>query len=156
MLLFCNYHSVVRQIAVQFWYPLRSKKYRRHHKVGEDRDPGLHWYYRSAAQLPGTLLRSRQCAYQARCLQYITVSIRMGHEGGSSVPQRQNFFGKHVTLAYRKQDELLCVYTDASDLFRSRIVTQILQADVTPLHVYRRHEALSFLSGRFIKTQLGC
>lgn len=61
-----------------------------------------------------------------------------------------------MTLAHRKQDARLCVYTDYSDLFPSEIVTQIPEADITRLHPEKRHETLAFLSRRFNKTQLGC
>ena len=60
-----------------------------------------------------------------------------------------------VTLAHRDCTQRLCVYTDASDMAWSGILTQIPEPDISKPHKEQRHSPIAFLSGRFDKTQLG-
>jgi len=60
-----------------------------------------------------------------------------------------------VTLSHRDPSQRLCVYTDASDMAWSGIVTQVPLCDVSKPHAEQRHSPIAFLSGRFDKTQLG-
>lgn len=62
---------------------------------------------------------------------------------------------QQVTLAHRDISRRLCVYTDASDLIWSGIVTQVPPEDLSLPHVDQRHQPLSFLSGHFTGPQLG-
>lgn len=60
-----------------------------------------------------------------------------------------------VTLAHRDYSKRLCVFTDASDLVWSGIVTQIPPIDIPKAHMDQRHQPLAFLSGHFSGAQLG-
>jgi len=62
---------------------------------------------------------------------------------------------KQVTLSHRDDSKRLCVYTDASDIAWSGIVTQVPHTDLPNPHRNQRHEPLAFLSGKFDATQLG-
>ena len=59
-----------------------------------------------------------------------------------------------VTISHRNTKKRLCVYTDASDLAWSGIVTQVDFIDLSKPHLDQSHEPLAFLSGRFNATQL--
>lgn len=54
-----------------------------------------------------------------------------------------------VTLAHVDFSKRLCVFTDASELHWSGVVTQIPLADLSSAAAYQRHEPLDFLSGHF-------
>lgn len=60
-----------------------------------------------------------------------------------------------VTLSHRDTSQKLCLYTDASDLAWSGMVTQMPHNDVSKPHKDQNHSPLAFLSGRFNATQLG-
>lgn len=60
-----------------------------------------------------------------------------------------------VTLSHRDPSQRLCVYTDASDMVWSGIITQVPVIDVSKPHKEQRHSPLSFLSARFNMTQQG-
>lgn len=60
-----------------------------------------------------------------------------------------------VTLVHRDVNQRLCVYTDASDMAWSGILTQVPTVDLNKPHKEQRHAPLAFLSGRFNSTQLG-
>ena len=60
-----------------------------------------------------------------------------------------------VTLAHRDPSQRLCVYTDASDMAWSGIITKVQHVQVHWSHVEQEHSLLAFLSGRFDATQLG-
>lgn len=60
-----------------------------------------------------------------------------------------------VTLSHRDPSQRLCVYTDASDIAWSGIVTQVPVEDISQPNKTQRHSPIAFLSGRFDKTQLG-
>lgn len=68
---------------------------------------------------------------------------------------RNKALANGITLAHRDPSQHLCVYTDASDLARDGIITQVPLLDVTRPQKEQRPSPLSFLSGRFVKTQLG-
>lgn len=59
-----------------------------------------------------------------------------------------------VTFAHPDDSICLCVYTDASDLTWSGIVTQVSPADILKDHVYQRHQPLVIPSDRFPGRQL--
>lgn len=51
-----------------------------------------------------------------------------------------------ITLAHRDPSQRLYIYTDASDLAWSSIITQVSLVDLGLLHVDERHSPLSFVS----------
>lgn len=59
-----------------------------------------------------------------------------------------------VRLSHRDHKQKLCFYTDASDTHWAGICTQVPIEDIHKPHADKRHEPLSFLSGRFDDTQL--
>lgn len=60
-----------------------------------------------------------------------------------------------VTLAHRDCEKRLCIYTDASNIAWSGMITQVPYKDLYLPHVEQKHDALAFISGRFNTTQLG-
>lgn len=59
-----------------------------------------------------------------------------------------------ITLVHRNTALRLCVYTDASDLNWSGLVTQVPHEDLPLDHEHQRHEPMAFLSGAFAGAQL--
>lgn len=60
-----------------------------------------------------------------------------------------------VTLAHRDEEQRLCIYTDASDVVWSAIVTQVPYEDLDKRYKQQRHSPLAFCSGNFNATQVG-
>lgn len=60
-----------------------------------------------------------------------------------------------VTLTRRDNLTRVCVYTDASDILWSGILTPVPYQDLRRTHVDQRHHPLVFLSGHFTGPQLG-
>lgn len=67
----------------------------------------------------------------------------------------KNALVHQVTLAYRDEALRLCVYTDASDVVWSGIVTQVPPEDLSKPHAEQCHQPLAFLSGHFSGSFLG-
>lgn len=59
-----------------------------------------------------------------------------------------------VTLTHRDLSKRLCVFTDASELLWSGIVTQVPFGDLAKPFVDQRHAPLCFLSGQFTNAEL--
>ncbi|KAF0712314.1 hypothetical protein As57867_004858, partial [Aphanomyces stellatus] len=57
--------------------------------------------------------------------------------------------GQAVTLAHPKEDSLICVFADASDMHWGGVVTQIPRGQVDRELESQEHEPLMFLSGTF-------
>lgn len=53
-------------------------------------------------------------------------------------------------LSYPDKNKLVCLFTDASADFYARILTQIPEVDMNQPVEEQRHEALAFVSGRFV------
>lgn len=62
---------------------------------------------------------------------------------------------RQVILPHRDITIRICVYTDASELLWSGVVTQVLLADLNKAHGDQTHQPLTFLSGHFSGSQLG-
>lgn len=60
-----------------------------------------------------------------------------------------------VTLAHRDVNRGLCVFTDASTLLWSHMVTQVSPEELRKPYVDQRHESLCFLSGQFTGSSFG-
>ena len=58
-----------------------------------------------------------------------------------------------VTLAHYDDTKRICVYTDASDICWSGIVTQIPPENINLDHKDQRHQPLAFLSGNFVNAE---
>lgn len=88
------------------------------------------------------------------------VSLILLSDQGWSKTERTAFescktaLAHQVTLAHRDLSQRLCVYTDASDMVWSGIITQVPLSDVSKPHMHQRHSPLSFLSRRLNATQL--
>lgn len=66
----------------------------------------------------------------------------------------KNALANQVRLSHRDANLRLCVYTDASEIAWSGIVTQVPYEDLNLPHAKQQHKPLAFLSGRFNATQL--
>lgn len=59
-----------------------------------------------------------------------------------------------VTLAHRDPSKQLCVFTDASELLWSGVVTQVPAQDLNKGYADQRHEPMCFLSSSFTNAEL--
>lgn len=58
-------------------------------------------------------------------------------------------------LNYREPDKRLCLYTDASEVFWSGLITQVCHTPISLPHKQQEHQPLEFLSGKFNSTKNG-
>ena len=81
-------------------------------------------------------------------------SLGWGEEQLKAFEVCKRALASQVTLTHRDSRKRLCVYTDASDVIWSGIITQVPKEELKLKHSNQNHEPLAFLSGRFNETQL--
>lgn len=84
----------------------------------------------------------------------ILFSMGWGKTHGNAFRRCSTALEQPVTRAHRYCSTCLCVYTDASDIIWSSIITQIPPGDLSKEHVDRHYQPIAFLSGHFFGPQL--
>ena len=82
-------------------------------------------------------------------------SLSWGTEHTECFEQLQDSLREAVELAHVDPAKQICVFTDASDLYWSGVVTQVDPADLTLPLEEQRHQPLAFLGAAFRGAELG-